>query len=72
MSWVIYVFFTTIFHRFVVGYLTSIQEYSLVLLVRYIYNNLIKRMRWAGHVDGCERRGMQIVLLWESQGERYH
>jgi hypothetical protein len=31
-----------------------------------------RRMRWAGHIAGMERRGMHIGSWWESQKVRDH
>jgi hypothetical protein len=31
-----------------------------------------RRLRWAGHVAGMERRGIHIGCWWESQKEIHH
>jgi hypothetical protein len=43
--------------------------YSSPSIIRMIKS---RRLRWAGHVSGMERKGMHKGVRWESQKERDH
>jgi hypothetical protein len=42
-----------------------------VLILEWNFE-ILRRMRWAGHVARMRRRGIHIGYWWESQKERDH